>query len=433
MRSNRPVALALVLAVLVVAPLTHTAVATGPSSVGEAPPSETVAGSPSLGTAGATAVSQAPPLSTTAPETESNTTNYLDVAGRNIADEGSVRSSQDISGAIERDVAELSGEYGSLSFERVYENATNQERRIALVRGEVARLENRSEALVARQQAAITAYNDGHTSTRQLVRNLSTVDASARETANRLDRVLSTTDFMPSDLRSRVRQVRVTLEPLSSTVRGLVGEAMAGERDPLPVYAVTSADGVVSATTDGEEYYRDAFLAGNWAESGPNQFATEDNPSGINLANDRGSELYPWAYDNINAGPTIEPLGDAAYRLRIAHPHGSFDAYLDGRTRQVFHETQHKRLATTPTMTTENATETVHVAVERTHGTGPMRVSVTDPASSEPTNASVTVNGDAVGSTGTDGHLWLITPKQSVRVRVTTEDGDSARVDFLAD
>jgi hypothetical protein len=208
---------------------------------------------------------------------------------------------------------------------------------------------------------------------------------------------------------------------------------MAGERAPVPVYAVTSQTGIVLSSVADSQFYREAYLGQNREEVGRNRFITDESPNGVGTAIRRMTELYPWASANARSGPDLEGIGNTSiYYVSLRHTHGSLDTYLDGRTESPFREYQVKSLETVPRTATTNVSQGVKVTVNRTHATGPMQITVTDNRTGGALAANVTINGNSVGPTGPDGQLWTLTPKQAVRIEVTTAGGRTVGERFFA-
>ncbi|MFB6308422.1 MAG: hypothetical protein ABEH35_03750, partial [Haloarculaceae archaeon] len=156
---------------------------------------------------------------------------------------------------------------------------------------------------------------------------------------------------------------------------------------------------------------------------------TQGDTHRINAANTRAFELYPWV-TNHTVSPTSRALGRTGiYRFHADHTQGELTAYIDGGTTNVFRESQ--RLDPTSMLTGGNVTRTgtaVRVRVNRSHPTGPMRVSLSNPSTGVAVNGTVHINGQPVGTTGDDGHLWVIEPRGSTVVNATTDDGQSVTV-----
>ncbi|WP_436925577.1 DUF7096 domain-containing protein [Halosimplex amylolyticum] len=445
MPRNRPVLLALLVAALVLAPVTHVAGA----AVAPAPAASTAVSGPSAtGLIAHPASGSAEPASLPAPDEplaatdgtfatdrlQPNTSNYLGIREEAVERTGHDRASLNIAGAIQQDVTELRSEYASLSFERRYENTTGYDARLDVLRSEVDRLDRRVQQLELRRNRVIDDYNDGDLNTEAFYRELAAIDASARDVESQFDRIRRAAGLsLPSDLNTKMKNLEGDLLTLRGPVREQISQAMTGARGPIPVYSVTSQTGLVLASTQGSLYYREAYLGQNREQIGSNQFVTDGDPSGVSTANNRAAQLYPWAYDNIRSGPNVEPIGNTSvYYVQLGHPHGSLETYLDGRSESAFREFQTKPLAALPTRSTTNASDGLLLRINRSHATGPMHLTVTDNETGEPLDATVTINGDDVGSTGDDGRLWTLTPHQAVRISVTTDDGRTVTERFFA-
>lgn len=445
MPRNRPALLAVLVAVVVLAPVTHVAAAptTTPTVGSVGPPGAT---GPSAALETATPPVYGPPPNLTAPaadgsaesvlasQSEANTSNFLSLRTEAVEQRDMSRASLNVAGAIQRDVTRLENEYSALTFAERYENTTSHRARMDVVRLEVRRLTRSVQQLEIRRNRVLDAYNDGDIGVEMFHRELVALDAAARGIEIRLERIRDTTGpTLTSDLSTEMRNLEGSLLTLRGPVRQQLAAAMTGTRAPIQVYTVTSGTGIVLASNEGPLYYREAYLGQNRRVTGENNFISDGDPSGVSTANTRATELYPWVYDNIRSGPNVEIVGNTSiYYVQLGHPHGSLDTYLDGRTDSTFREIQVKNLPSLPTRTTTNVSNGLELTVNRTHATGPMSVSVSDSATGGPLDATVTVNGNEVGDTGSDGQLWTITPQQSVRISVTTDDGRTVTKRFFA-
>ena len=121
-------------------------------------------------------------------ESAANTTNYMDVRNRDVERDGYARSSVDVFGAIEHDVAAIRSNYTAASLE--HETAAQSDRAtVESIRTAVDRITRRIDALKTRQERAFERYNAREWSTRRFLRELSTVDAVARGLEYRLGRM----------------------------------------------------------------------------------------------------------------------------------------------------------------------------------------------------------------------------------------------------
>ncbi|MFB6150316.1 MAG: hypothetical protein ABEJ40_00775 [Haloarculaceae archaeon] len=389
------------------------------------------------GTAGPAAEAAVAPAPDAPPQSlvaaNPNATNYLDVEKDEVrrADYGT--ASLDVVAAVEMDVEQWRGKYSTYAFEASYDNVTGQAARTERLRAEVDRLESRVRNLERRYRRAVANYNAGQISTERFLRKLAVLDAAVDTVTQQFENVRRAGGFgLLEELETRLRSLEPKLLTLQGQVRGNVGRAMTGQRQPMSVYALTSDTGIVLSTTDGAVFNRSAYLAENREPVGPDRFVTEEDPSGITAANDRARELYPWTYANGRPSVNVPFRTTSVYRVSLDHAHGVLEAYLDGTTRDVFREFQTKRTPVIPTETTTNTTDALSLRVNRTYGTGPMEVTVTDPATGEPVDATIEINGYRVGSTGGDGRLWTVTPHDAVRITARA-DGEIVRVRFFAE
>lgn len=411
MRQIRPALLALVVVVLVA---TTVAAAANPSPAVETGTNATDDASDST-----FAIIQGQP----------NATNFLDIEDEDVERGDHGQSSLDVGAAVNMDVERLRGQYESHAFDAAYANSS-RDQQTARLRAEVDRLEKRIEELEERQQSAIRSYNAGRLSTDRFVQELATVDVAARQVDRQFQRIQNQPAVVvPGDLETRMTELETRLIPLRSPVRHRTGAAMRGEQPAVPVYALTSRRGLVLSTMDRGQFFREATLPANRDVGGEDNFLTDDDPTGVNTANDRARQLYPWTY--ANSPPSIERKA-SVYSVSLDHPHGTLDTYLDGATRDVFHEVQVLQADRLPSRSGVNTTSSVMLRVNRTYGTGPMKVTTLDPATRQPMDAVVVVNGERVGRTGEDGRVWTITPYRAVRLEIRVAAG-AAELNFFAE
>jgi hypothetical protein len=142
--------------------------------------------------------------------------------------------------------------------------------------------------------------------------------------------------------------------------------------------------------------------------------------------------LYPWAFANDPSARGARGFGNTSvYRISVDHTHGSLVSYLDGATQNVFREVQRKQLVSIPLDTrVANNTTSLRLQVNTTHESGPMHVEVTRPKTGLPVVSEVTVDGERVGTTDTDGDLWTVRPRGPTRINATTASGDRVTLRF---
>lgn len=360
-----------------------------------------------------------------------NSTNYLDVEQESVQRGEHGNASLDVGAALTQETVRLGADLDRRSFANAYRDAPNESARTALLGREVDHLSHRIDAIERQQQRAIDRYNAGELTAEEFLRELATVDVAARQVAARFQHLRDLAGFaLSEDLDQRMDALETRLVPLRGPVRSRVGAATTGQGPATTAYALTSPNAVVLGTTDGTQFYREAHLPDERAPSDPDQFATDEDPSGITAASDRARELYPWGY--ADAGPSLQRIpGTSVYRVRLDHSQGLLETYLDGATRNVFREVQTLRVDRIPTSTTTNRTAALALHLNRTYGTGPMAVTVVDPTTGTPVDATVRVNGQRVGTTGDDGTLWTVTPHRQVRI-VAVDGNDTVRASFFA-
>jgi hypothetical protein len=361
-----------------------------------------------------------------------NTSNYLDIEQENVERGEHGGASLDVGAAVAIDATRLHTEHRSRTVDQALGGLDEDRPRRERLDVAVTRLETRMDALEQRQQRAIERYNADEITTGAFLAELALIDVTASGVESESQRLRQSAGVgLTERLDERLDALEADLVTLRGPVRARAGAAMAGQRPATDVYVLTSTNGLVLSTTGRARAHREAHLPDDRAPNSPDQFVTESDDSGITAASTRASELYPWAY--ADAGPSIQRLGrTSVYFVGLDHSHGELETYLDGATQSAFRERQRLRLGRVPTdTTTANETAQLAVRVNRTYGTGPMEVRVTDPATGRPVDANVTINQYRVGSTGPDGRLWTTAPHRSVRIEVTSGD-DTVRVSFFA-
>lgn len=328
----------------------------------------------------------------------------------------------DVASAVSVGATRLGGRHAALTLDERLERADTPSARLAAATDTLAGVERRLDRLDARQQQLLTAYSDGDVSTRTFLRRLGTVRVAAAQERALLDRVSeraagSTSLSLPVETQTRVARLRGTLVALPTPVLDRVVAGTTGADDPGTVYLQAASDGLVVATVDDGTYLRQATLRADRSPGQPDQFTS------ITLAYDRAGELYPWVFENAIGSPSLSGFGDSSvYLVEASHPQGDLRAYLDGATRNVFHETQANAPEAVPvTLTRTASTDRLRIQVNATHPTGPMWVTVTRPNGPNATavDATVRVDGERVGTTGEDGRLLTLQPAGSFRVTAT--------------
>ncbi|MFC7155859.1 hypothetical protein ACFQPA_10370 [Halomarina halobia] len=356
--------------------------------------------------------------------TANNTTNYLDLNRTAVIGPNFDRADVDVGTALSADATAIGGEVRSKALDAAFRDAETRDARRALLLRYTRYVENETAELRARERRALSAFNAGERSTSRYLRTLAQLDAEAEQ----LDRLVGQLNVLRKRVRGapvserRLNAVRADLVALDGPVREHLVSVAAGRASPTRVSVETSDTGLVLSTiTDRGRrpvYLREAYLGDvRRTSTGPDRYRGDD----IMEIPGRVNELYPWAstrsYDGIHGMAEV-------YRVSLSHPHGYLTTFLDGQSDQVFREYQRKDLMFVPiTRSTSNVTDELNLTVGQTHAGGPLLVRLEN-ATGAPVNATVSVDGDPVGTTGSDGELWTLSSGRAVvGVRATAEEG----------
>jgi len=360
-----------------------------------------------------------PALDTTGEESA-----YLSAPPEEVTREEYTQAGIDLSAAAATDAQRLRGSHSVAAFEERFEGGADRQ---VLVEDVAADIAERAEALDAHHAQLLAAYSDGERSADRLLRELAWIGAAAdqhRALADRVETAAAGADAV--NLSEETQRQFVALDVEIPALESPVTDALvAGDLGSgTSVYVQTTGDAIVLAAP-GETYTRQATLRGERNESAPNQFIEEagedENPN--SLALERAEELYPGL--EVFSPPPLDAT--SVYGTEGTTAVGSFTAYLDGATRNVFHEQQLADPDTVPVSeTVSNSTDGVELTVETTTATGPMRVTVT--ADGEPVEGTpLRVASAAVGTTDAAGQRWVVQPLDGAVVSATV-DGETVSV-----
>ena len=344
----------------------------------------------------------------------------------------------DVSGTLALETTQLDGQFRQTVLDERFSATESVTARRERIEATADRIDTRIAALAEREAATVAAYNNGSLSGHAFLRDLARIGIAVDrlETAvNRLEERASDVPGSSIDGVSVVNWARsraVRLAPLRGPVRTRVADALRGENTvptdadvpsgvaqigptreerlaPLFVYVETTRDGVVLATVDDGQYYREAYLPGE-------RNATGSGVGNITDVRERRATLYPWAENTSEfKGQRTIQRADVS-RLRFSHDHGRLTAYLDQGSGQVFAEHQRKSLSRLPTAAPVNTTAgNRRLVVNRTHPSGPLEVRLTN-ESDAPLDGTVRLDNRSVGDTGRNGRLWTVAPRGNVTV-----------------
>jgi hypothetical protein len=362
-----------------------------------------------------------------------DTANHLTVEDDAVERTGMTADGLALATAIDGDTATVQSEFIRLSFEQSFESASSSSERTEAIRVAADRVESRKATLERRDRATVRAYANGSLSAAEFARERARIHQSAARLRTTIQRVDSTAraddSYSPSPAtRTRLADLAGELEILQGPVSDHVNRASGGQANGQNIYVEASTDGYTLAYVTDDTYVRETYLGSERDENATDTFADADVPRG-NAARLRGHELYPWVSNN-SLSPSIHGLGRSGiYRFTADFTAGELTAYIDGGTTNVFRESQRHKLAAMPVSNTvTSSNHSLSMRVNKTYETGPLHVEVTENGTDAPVDATVTVNGDVVGETGSDGRLWIVEPRGPDRVRATTDDNETVSV-----
>ncbi|MCU4717845.1 DUF7096 domain-containing protein [Halapricum hydrolyticum] len=352
------------------------------------------------------------------------TTNYLQVPDEDLQRTGLYRASVDVTAATRIDGDRLALEHAFESFRTRFERADTEAERTAAVRELTETLDDHTATLRQRQERAIDRYNAGDLGPNEFIVVLTRVDATAEEVQDTAGSVITldetTLDYtLPPEYETQLRNYEADV----LTSRGLIREvefrpAIAGSGPSRLVYVETGSESVVVTTIVNDRYVREGFDTRALDPDGTPQLRTFLD------ALNRAEVLYPWAMapSSQKQPPRVETLRNASiFSVDVSHVQGELSLYLDASTTDVFKEQQIRDLTTvTPPRTYTNGSGEFELTVNATHDTGPLEVSIVRRTTGGGANASVSIDGTSVGTTGPDGRLWTLDTRGTTSVRVTT-------------
>jgi len=360
--------------------------------------------------------------------TNADTTNYLQPAETTGQQYQEV--SIDVAAALDSSAQELHTAAEMRSFDRQLQFASDLDRRVEIAKQRLAVVERRYRSIDQRRATLFEQYSAGELSATalasELVRLKTAVETQEQYRARIDSEVFDDTSASPAteflqDFES-LEQSMTVRQPVTDRLR----TAMIGSRDPIVVYTNTAADALVLATIDGNTYYRQATVRAERNLAGDDQFV-----DGFRSAYNRIETLYPWVLSssNLQLSPLELRRFSQVYAIRAVHSHGEMTMYLDGATRNVFHETHRKPLTVQPvsaTVTSQN--DSLNVTAQFTNRAGPMQLRVRNLAGVPVEDADVAVDGMSVGRTDAEGELWLVQPAEGSEIGISTAANESVSV-----
>ncbi|UTF53822.1 DUF7096 domain-containing protein [Natronosalvus rutilus] len=323
---------------------------------------------------------------------------------------------QDFGTAIASADDEVRADAGHFAFEQAFDETTDPNERADLIDASRDRMEARVQALDEREQRAVQAYANGTITEQEFTQVLLRNYNEANELEQQYRDLLEYANRVPGYSRNSVRPMAGTIATHQSQARAEIAAASAADRSPT-VTIETSDVGYRLSLISGDRYFQEVARFDLRDRDGDSQFGS------FSAAESHAAERYPWAQGNANSYHFSSTASPNLYLTEISHNHGELYSYIDGATEAVAREHQSLVVSRLP-IEHQNTWErdTVAITLNRTPGDGPAEVRVTDLETGEPVEATVRLDGVAVGQTGSNGYLWLATPAGDYEIEVETAD-----------
>lgn len=362
---------------------------------------------------------QSTSLDTTPLAEQANQTNVLRVSEAKLEVTRVETISMSVGHAVASDGTSLQGEYTRSQFENRFSEAETDSARRAIIQEAVAKLETRVTAVHRRGRTARMQFNSGGDG-RNYIRTLGYLHAQANVLDQYALQIQRRADEVPNtSVSADIARLRGSVERFRGPVRSHLLDMMSGEAPPSRVYIATGKEDIVLATVTDDTYLREAYRGSVRQRAGPQSITS------ISEASRQIEAAYPWAWANQESLAARVIPATGKYEFGLVTPQGSLQASLDARTEAIYYETQEQRLSTQYLESTETANDDIRLRISRTYGGGPLRVQAVDPQTETPIDATVIINEEAVGSTGTDGRLWTVAPHTLNSIRLVAPEGEA--------
>jgi len=333
----------------------------------------------------------------------------------------------DLGTAMGIEVADTTGALAAAEVRERIEAADSPDERQRRLVAAVSAIEQREITLHQRQRDAIAAHAAGDLSDRELLAELAAVTAEANALRERLAMLEALADETP-DYTLNAGELEFRLRTYDGPIRAAAVGAARADRPPERLYVESGEDALVLAGVLGDTYVREVYRGDNWDRAASGTTAPEDAERVARTA-------YP---ETAAAATRTEARGQGGvFRVTFDFPAGELRTFVSAGSERVIVEHQTRPLATFEAGETRSRVQDgLAVTVNRTYPGGPVRIAVSDADGGGPVEgATVTVApGDAdsevVGTTGADGVVWALSPREPYRVTVL---GDGPTAAFVAD
>lgn len=350
--------------------------------------------------------------------------NYLSPTSENTSQQRYKASQVDVAGAIATDATRLRG---TQAINRYDTRILQGEDSTKVARDIAEAVDVGIEDLSADQRDLYMAYSRDEISDATLLRELARFEAQTSQYRRLAEHARAEPD-LPPDLQRKLTGLEVETPLLATPLSSRIENAVSGTGGPVTLYLQSSDDALVLSAIVDDIYVRQATVLDQRATTGQDQFDAADG-SPLDAAMNRSATLYPWTV-GVDLTPEIQTFGNSSvYLFQSSHAHGEVRSFIDGKTRNVFHEVQFKNPIQVPvSQVNTNTDNDIRLTVESTAPTGPMRVSIVSGEDIEPSEIELSVEGESVGTFDESGNLWTIQPLGSFEVSATTPSGDTVTV-----
>lgn len=333
--------------------------------------------------------------------------------------------SASLGSSLSGDRSEVRTQLDTKTLDQQLEAAESSEKKQQILTQYRYQIENRIISLKAQERQAASEFSNGSISATEYARTLGRIDAEAEEVRRSIrvlnERVGSVPNFGMPGVERTLKGKLVSLE---GPIRDRISNSLRGESDPVRIHITTAESGVVLTMITDRHYVRESYREDHRDASVSGSMSRENGETQVI------EPQYPWVTDNSPYAEQSAYTSIQTIQYFYQHTHGNLTAYVDTGTEQVFREIQYKSLSSQQSLppgpgvqnTTSTAfgSENVTLTVNRTYAGGPLRVQLANETGA-PLDSQITVGGEPVGQTGSDGVLWTLSPADQFRVSATYE------------
>lgn len=310
-------------------------------------------------------------------------------------------TSVDVSSAVTIQTADANTTLNQYALESRLESATTDEKRIEILQVALVDAQRQATALRESEASLRQAYGERSISSGTFARELAENRAQAEALETYLTDIARQAEQIDPSIEQRAESISGRLTEFQGPVREKALIAIRGQSPPVRLYVSASPNGTVLSTiADGRivrEAYRDDRRSDFDASITIDQLVTiakRNYPVVV-------EESQEWGVSQVAFG---------IYRIELNLPGQDLNAYVDGRTQQVYYEVRRERLnKPEPNLSKIVTANGTRLVVNRTYRGGPLRIATYDSVSGEAVEATVLVEAVPV-ATGTDGVAWTLAP-----------------------